>query len=351
MTVQSDTGWRPDLRAPIVMGLAGLLVLQILLALGLNLGGGRTLVPSGADTPLLGIAPDQVQGLRIDSGDGTESVTLARRGDTWIVADLADLPVQGSKVEQFLGELAALKRPLPIATSEEAQERFKVADDTFERRLTLEGETGPIAGLLIGDSPGFKRVFAGIPGEPGVYELRLALSDVSARRDDWIDVGLLRLEGEQINRIATSDWILNKDQTGVWTLADSDRPVDEETVSALMLRIANLGYRGVLGIADDPAYNQQDPLIELQIGLTDGSKRRYRISRAKDSEDYVLKDPERPWYFKLSEFDLGELLDIESADLLAANDAADPSAGVEPSSPSEILPMPEEISEEPPAVE
>jgi hypothetical protein len=32
MTHQSDTGWRPDLRAPIVMGLAGLLVLQILLA-------------------------------------------------------------------------------------------------------------------------------------------------------------------------------------------------------------------------------------------------------------------------------------------------------------------------------
>jgi hypothetical protein len=32
------------------------------------------------------------------------------------------------------------------------------------------------------------------------------LSDVSARRDDWIEVGLLRLEGEQINRIATRDW-------------------------------------------------------------------------------------------------------------------------------------------------
>ncbi|WP_296701344.1 DUF4340 domain-containing protein [Thiocapsa sp. UBA6158] len=351
MTVQSDTGWRPDLRAPIVMGLAGLLVLQILLALGLHLGGGRTLVPSAADTPLLGMTPDQVQSLRIENGDGTDSVTLARRGDTWSVSDLADLPVQNAKVEQFIGELAALKRPLPIATSTAAQERFKVADDAFERRMTLEGETGPIAGLLIGDSPGFKRVFARIPGETGVYELRLALSDVSARRDDWIDVGLLRLEGEQINRVATRDWILSKDETGVWTLADNDRPVDAETVSALMLRLANLGYRGVLGVADDPTYNQQDPLIEFEIGLTDGSKRHYRISQAKDSQDYVLKDAERPWYFKLSEFDLGELLDIESADLLAGDDAADPSAGVEPSSPAEMPPMPEEIGEEPPPVE
>ncbi|QVL49349.1 MAG: DUF4340 domain-containing protein [Thiocapsa sp.] len=347
MTVQSDTGWRPDLRAPIVLGLAGLLLLQILIALGLNLGSGHALAPSATDTPLLGIAPDQVQGLHIESGDGAESVTLVRRDDTWVDADLDDLPVQSAKVEQFLDDLAALKRPLPIATSEEARERFKVADDAFERRLTLDGETGPIAGLLIGDSPGFKRVFARLPGETGVHELRLALSDVSARRDDWIEVGLLRLEGEPINRIATRDWTLSKDETGVWALAGDDRLVDQETVSALMLRLANLGYRGVLGVVDDPVYNQQDPLVELEIGLADGSKRHYRISQAKDSQDYVLKDSERPWYFKLSEFDLGELLDIEVALLLAADDAADPSASVEPSSPSEIPPMPEELSEEP----
>jgi hypothetical protein len=347
MTVQSDTGWRPDLLAPIVMGLAGLLVLQILLALGLTLGGGRALAPSAADTPLLGMTPDQVQALRIENGDGTESVTLVRRNDTWVAADLDELPVQSAKVEQVLDELAALKRPLPIATSEEARERFKVADDAFERRVTLDGETGPSAGLLIGDSPGFRRVFARLPGEPSVYELRLALSDVSARRDDWIEVGLLRLEGKQINRIAANDWILSKDDAGVWALADEDRPVDEETVSALVLRLANLGYRGVLGVADDPAYNQQDPLIELEIGLADGSKRHYRISQAEDSQDYVLKDAERPWYFKLSEFDLGELLDIEIADLLAVDDAADPSASVEPSSPVATSPMPEELSKEP----
>jgi hypothetical protein len=277
-------------------------------------------------------------------------VTLARHDGTWVVADLADLPVQGSKVEQLLDALVALQRPMPVATSEEARARFKVADDAFERRLTLEGETGPIAGLLIGDSPGFKRVFARLPGETGIYDLRLALSDVSARRDDWIDAALLRLEGEQIRRIAAHDWILSKDENGVWTLADQARPVDQETVSALVLRLANLGYRGVLGIADDPAYNQQDPIIALEIGLVDGSTKTYRISRAADSEDYVLKDAERPWYFKLSELDLGELLDLEAADLLEADeattDAVDPSASVGHSTDTEAAPIPEEAPEE-----
>jgi hypothetical protein len=346
----SDSGWRPDLRAPIVMGLTGLLVLQILLALGLNLGGHRALAPSAAETPLLDIAPDRVRSLRIESGDGTESVTLQRHDGTWVVADLADLPVQASKVEQLIEELAELKRPMPIATSDEARERFKVADDAFERRLTLQGETGPIAGILIGDSPGFKRVFARLPDDNGIYDLRLALSDVSARRDDWMDLALLRLEGEQITRLAANDWVLSKDASGVWALGDQSRPVDQETVSALVLRLANLGYRGVLGIEDDPAYNQQDPMIALEIGLVDGSTKTYRISRATDSEDYVLKDAERPWYFKLSELDLGELLDVEAADLLEADEATtdvvDPSASVEHATDTEAAPIPEEAPEE-----
>lgn len=320
--LQSDTSWRPDLRAPIVMALAGLLILQILLAFGLGAGRGQALAPSAADTPLFGFTPEQAQGLRIESGDGTATVSLVRRNDAWVIADLADLPVQSAKVDRFLDDLVALKRPLPVATSEEARKRFRVADDGFERRLVVEGEQGPIASLLVGDSPGFRRVFARTPEDPGVYDMRLAASDISARRDDWIETGLLRLEGEQIVRVAADDWTLSKGKDGLWALADTDKSPDQEAVAALILRLANLGYRGVFGIEDDPAYNQAAPELVLDIGLADGGTRSYRISKVKDSDDYALKDSARPWYFKLSALDLGELLDTDAAGLVAAEEAA-----------------------------
>lgn len=321
LTAQSDTSWRPDLRAPIVMGLAGLLVLQLLLALILSLGSGRGLAPSLPDASLFDFTPAEVKTIRIESGDGSGSVALTRRDAGWIIADLADAPAQGLKVDQLLDEVAALKRPLPMATSEEARERFKVTESSFERRLVIEGERGPLASLLLGDSPGFRRVFASPPDDPGVYELRLALADLSARRDDWIEPGLLRLERDQLARIATADWTLTKSDAGTWSLADSDQALDQETLDALLLKLANLSYRGILGSTDDPAYNQQDPLRVLDIGLTDGSHRGYRISRLKDSQDYVLKDTDRPWYFRVSGYDLGELLDTQANDLVKAEEA------------------------------
>jgi hypothetical protein len=316
MTHQSTTGWRPDLRSPIVIGLAALLIIQLLLALALGLSGGRTMAPTAADEPLFGFTPEQVKGVRIESGDGAEAISLVRRDDAWVIENLADLPVQGAKLDQLLDDLGDLKRPLPIATSEAARKRFKVADSAFERRLVIDGEQGPIGSLLIGDSPGFRRVFARPGEDQAVYDLRIALSDVSPRRDDWIDPGLLRLESEEITRIATNDWTLAKGEDGVWALADSDQAPDQEAVTAMVMRLANLSYRGVLGVEDSPAYNQQDPLVVLDIGLADGATRSYRISKAQDSEDYVLRDTARPWYFKLSEVDLGELHETTLEDLL-----------------------------------
>ncbi len=319
-TYQSSHSWHSDLRTPIVMGLAALLTIQLLIAVGMSLSGGRAMAPSGAAATLFSFTPEQAQAIRVSSGDGAENLILARRDDAWVIAELADLPVQTPKVEQLLGDLAALKKPLPIATTAEARKRFKVADDAFERRLAIEGEDGPIADLLVGDSPGFRRVFARPPEDPGVYDLRIALSDVSPQRDDWIDPGLLRLELDQITRIAAKDWILIKGEDGTWTLENNDQALDQDTVTALVMRVANLGYRGVLGIEDDPAYNQQEPQLELTVGLADGSTRSYRVSKGQDSEDFVLKQADRPWYFKLAEFGLGELLSNDAASFLPVTD-------------------------------
>ncbi|AFL72705.1 DUF4340 domain-containing protein [Thiocystis violascens] len=307
-----DSGWAPDLRSPLVIALALLLGLQLFLALGLSLRA-PGMAALTAQTPLLDFAPDDVTAIRIEGADG--GVTLRRAPEeTWVLADLADFPVAPSRVDPLLAQLADLKRPLPIATSEEARKRFKLADDGFERRLTLEGKDGPLATLLLGDSPGFRRLFARPADDPGVYELSLALSDLSARRDDWLDTGLLRLDRERIARIASQDWALVKDGD-VWRLENSEQPVDQSTANALVTRLANLGYRGVLGTEDAPAYRQQAPKLVLDLGLTDGTARSYRISQAENSEDYVLKDVEKPYFFKLSAFDLDGVLDLDPAKL------------------------------------
>lgn len=315
MNAQFATDWRIDLKAPLVMGLALLLLAQLLLALGLGMAGGRALTASHLNTPLFDLSPDDAQDIRILSGDGSASVHLKRTDGGWVLADLADAPAQSFKVDQLLGNLSELKRPLPLGTTEAARQRFRVADDAYERRLSVSGETGTLVDLLVGHSPGFRRVFARPMADAGVYDVRMSPADLSARHEDWVELGLLRLERDRIRRITSADWTLARSDEAAWTLQGQDHPLDMEAVEGLVLRLANLSYRGILGSNDDPSYHQAEPARDIEIGLEDGSTLTYRISRLGDGPDWVLKDASKPWYFRLTDLDLGELLDARAEDL------------------------------------
>jgi hypothetical protein len=308
--------WAKALNEPLILGLLALLGVQILAAVGLALGGRGSLTPASLDSPLFTFDPQAVTAIRIEGGS-EGPVTLAKADQGWVIADLADFPADGAKVDPLIEKLAALKRPLPIATSPEAQRRHKVADEGFERRVTLESGDKPVATLILGDSPGFRRTFARPAGEAVVYDLDLPLFEVSNRRDDWLARDNLRIAQETIERVSSGDWNLVK-ADGNWRLEGSDQAPDEAAVTGLLSRLANLGYRGILGSEDKPEYNQSAPMREILVGLAGGTERQYRISQAQDSQDFVLKASDRPWYYKLSEFDLEGLKDLSRDTLLGA---------------------------------
>jgi len=308
-----DPSWQQALKAPLVMALGAALVLQLLLALYAN--SGRSLAPAAADSPLLAVDPAAVTAIDIASGDGSQTTSLTRGDDGWVLSNVAGFPADSPRIDQLLRDLSQLKRPLPVATSEAAQERFEVADDSFERRLTLRGKKGDIATLLVGESPGFRRVFARLKGEPAVYDVRLALFDLSASSDDWIDHTRLRIDSTNIKRIAGGDWTLVKGSDG-WSLDGSDQHVDAQAVDDLLSRLAGLSYRGVLGTGDRPEHTLDKPVLALDIDLASGDKRSYRIAKIKDSEDYVLKEASSPYFYRLTSFDLDGLLDLSKQKLL-----------------------------------
>ena len=316
-SLQTDLGWRPDLRTPLVMGLAGLLALQLLIALGQSLSAPSTRA-FAPQTPLIDFEPVQVTAIRIEGTDGADPVRLERRdGSAWVIGGLGDFPAAGFKADQLLTTLAALKRSLPVATSAEARERFKVADTGFNRRLTLEGAQGQIATLILGETPRFKRLFGRPADDSAVYELDLAIADVSNRRVDWLDQGQLRLDQAKITAIEGADWRLEKDGED-WRLAGAgaDEPLDQDKARELVRTLANLSYRDVFAATEAPAEDASNPVLELKIELSAGESRAYRIARLAGSEDYVLKDAARPQAFKLSKYDLMDWVDLERSTLI-----------------------------------
>jgi hypothetical protein len=330
--------WIAALRTPLALGLAALLAVQLLAALLLDWGGRGTLNPAAADTPLLAFDPKAITALRIQGGG--QDLVLSRGDTGWLVASLGDFPAEGAKVDALLDKLAGLKRPLPVATSRDALARHKVADDRFERKMTLEVGDQAVATLLLGDSPGFKRQFVRPGDESAIYDLDLPLFEVSNRTDDWLVRDQLRLDTDKVSSIAAGDWTLTKGKDG-WELAGSDAKPDAAAVTNLLNKLGSFGYRGVLGTVDQPEYDQAAPVLDLHLQLSDGTPRGYRISKLKDSEDYVLKAADQPWYFRLSAFDLEGLKDMNRDLLLGkkpavpAGEASAPTSADETTAPAE----------------
>ncbi len=341
-----DPSWLQALKTPLVIALGAALVVQV--ALALLLGGGSGMAPVVADTKLLPFDREAVTGIEIQTpaetdGDAPTTLKLTRADNGWTLPDLGDFPASGTRVQQLLDSLAGLTRPLPVATSVDAQQRFKVADDAFERRLTLRGGDGELATLIVGDSPGFRRVFARVAGEDAVYDLRLALFDLSANNDDWLDRGRLQLDREKVQRISGADWTLIRGEDG-WQLEGSEQSPDADAVDDLLSSLTSLGYSGVLGTDAKPEYGLDAPAATFAIGLADGSHRSYRIGALADSDDYVLKLDDDPYFFRLAAFELSGLLELTPAKLLG-NDTSSLEPDPAPTSTSPSVPLPDSASQ------
>jgi len=320
---------------PKLLALATLLVAQLALALVLGLRG-ADLAPAAAQGPLLDFARDEVDRILVLGGDGKET-ELVRRQGAWLIPALGDFPAARYKVEGLLDKLAAAERRLPVATTREASSRFRVADEAFERRVTLAADGRELGVLYLGDSPGFRRLFVRAGGEQAVHEAEIGLFDAPAAASDWAERSVLHLAEEDIHRVELPDLTLERDDSG-WRLADPapGEALDQAAAARAVRLLANLSYLAVLGTQTPAEYGLDTPALSFRVALASSDVIEYRLSRT--DPPIVLGVSNRPQLFELADYttqDLAALtrasLLVESADSPGSHDPAlsnpiDPSA-------------------------
>jgi hypothetical protein len=310
-----EPSWRNALQTPAVTGLLALLLVQLVVALVLA---GQGISRSKPDEPLLGVAPQQVSVIEIIGNDAT--LRLQRSADGWVLPDLAGFPADAGKVDQLLTTLSELPRTLPVAASAEARQRLKVADENAATRIKLLDENGALAELLTGDSPGFRRLYGRLAGEDAVFDLPLAAFEVGSDSDDWVIRDRLRLNAEAITRVIADDWTLTRAADGSWQLGDDTGELDPAEVDALLRRIANLSYQGILGGPAD-ASGFDDPALRLEITVDGGNTVERVVSRDGES-GFLLQTGAEPFVYELSEYDLEGVLDLDPDSLRVADETA-----------------------------
>ena len=294
--------------------LSGLLLVQLLLALLVNLSGGEHGAYQ-AKEKLLSFDVQAVDGLQIES-DG-QQVSLKKQDERWLLPDDGNFPADQTSVKRLLDSLAGLRQGWPVATTGSALHRFKVADDEFNTRLTLLQDDKKLARLYVGTSPGFRKVHLRPEGAEAVFAASFNSWEASAKADDWIDKEVLKLDPDDVDKLELPDVTLQSkdDALQVAVLADQEK-TNEEEVTDLLGKLTGLQIQSVLGTEVKPEYRLDSPDLEFKLVLKQGEPLDYRFAKPEGESYYVLKRSDLDYYFKIPQFSVKPLLEANRQKLV-----------------------------------
>ena len=254
-----------------------LVILTVVLLVQLGLGvaffvAGQQPTTVKGEVTLLTFSPDQVDELAVVGPQG-EQVTLKKTTAGWVLPEHFSAAADSAKVEALLQELCGLKRPWPVAQTAASDKRFKVSAEDFDRKLVFSADGKQLAELLIGSSPGFRKVHARLASEEQVYDIPFSAYQAGLKASEWLNRDVLQLPKENISGLELPGLKLTR-KDGTWQL---DPPlekgkIDPQQVDQLVDLLANLKITDVAGKADPSRLDQATLQLSLQL---DGGKDRH----------------------------------------------------------------------------
>jgi Domain of unknown function (DUF4340) len=240
---------------------------------------------------------------RIQIEDDSNSVVLAKQVEKWVLPEQDDFPADQQNVLQLLDTLAAMKRGWPVATTSGASRRFKVADDEFERKLTLFANNDTLGQLIIGNSPGLRKVHARNVDDDEVFSVALNTWEVSANFDDWIDKNILTFSAEDLLQVEMSDIVLRRED-GEMRLADlaDQEEVNREETQILTNSLSGLRVDSLLDEEDKPENLPDAADFTFNVTLDPDKTLTYHFFKLNEEPYYLLKRSDLDDHFKIAEF-------------------------------------------------
>jgi hypothetical protein len=234
--------------------------------------------------PLLTMEVATVQVLELEDRDGRSLVVQQELGG-WFLPALAGLPADGPRIQRLLERIGTIQRGWPEATTAEAALRFRVADDQFERKLTLHGKDGTREVWYFGVSSGLRRLYFRVDGDQEIYSLQVPAHELEVLADAWIDASLLHIEADQVERVELPGLTLVRDAAGLQP-NDLGRQEDviRERLDTFVGHLTGLSVTGVLGSERKAGFDLDDSFFSYRLVLADGSVQDYAFFRPVTDE-------------------------------------------------------------------
>lgn len=269
---------------------------------------------------LLNIDSAKIDSITLSGGDQT-TLTLKKTGTGWMLPKHFSAKADAAKVEKLLATLTGVTRPWPVAKTAAAAKRFKVDEQNFERKLVFLSQGKPQKTLLLGSSPGFRKVHARIAGEKPIYDIPFSTFQASLKAEDWINQQQLQIKPEEVSAIELPDCqLLQKNgKIKLKKLTDNEQ-TDEKQAQKLLKQLTDLRIRDVYSKSDKELPNPVELKVKLQ--LKDGSSRDYVFLKGDKSGYELLQVSGFPNLFKIKSGSIKDLQQINRSTLVKAKPAA-----------------------------
>ncbi len=251
---------------------------------------------------------------RIDIvGPKLQHIRLQKR-DGWQVGDA--FPADAARIDGLLRRLAGLQHGVAVALSVSAPARFHVADDQFERHLTLRAGDRVLADLYIGSGAGARQSYVRSADSQAVYRATIGEYEWPLSIEAWQDNRVLQLQRESIREISVNGVTLRrnsgKDAADAWLSSDAPagKQLDQANIGKLLNLLQSLRLNRMLG-TEPPAGFDHTPALQFDVRYDDGASgvrtRRYRFVKQRDGDEYLLKVSDRPEYVTISSYSVKAL--------------------------------------------
>ena len=261
-----------------------------------------------ANSALLTLDADTVNRLAISDADST--VILSRQGDSWRLPEYHGLPVDMEKLSTALNVLPGLPRGWPVANSSSARARFEVAADEFQRRVDYMLNEQSTVSLLVGTSPGFRKVHIRIADADPIYAVKFNSFDLPAQAAEWLDKTLLHVT--DVQAVKGLDYNIRRGDDG-WQ-SDGEVSPDAAEVEKLVNGLSSLRVTGAADIAMAAILEDMQVPPTLTVETTAGD---YEYRLFEVDETYYINRADIGVYFDLSALDYDRLNEVNAASLQA----------------------------------
>lgn len=279
-----------------------------------------------AATPLLGtLKAEDITALAILDDRGV-SIRLAKAGEGWVVADADGFPADAARITPMTVKLAALKAGRSVAQNAANFKRLQVADDAFQRKIEI-GTAGGAYILYLGSSAGGRATHVRLSGQNDVYIASdLAPFDLNADATSWINLSYLEVAQADVTALtlknASGEFVFEKNAQGQWTMQGlaPDELFSTNNFSTVLTYASSLRMTRPLGKSDQPAYGMAQPsaVVTLKTKQGDQEKTITLTIGARDATDntYIVKSSESPYYVKVNDYSVNELVTRGKANFL-----------------------------------